>query len=79
MSGVVCTGKGVDVFRLASIKGQLELEELGIRSSGGALRPRLAKEFGLPPRAPRAKYIEAVQVRLKEAIAQLQLGDIKEF
>lgn len=79
MSGVVCTGKGVDVFRLVSIKGQLTLEEKGIRSSGGALRPRLAKEFGLSPRAPHAKYIEAIEKRIEETRAQLQPGDVKEF
>lgn len=79
MSGAVFTGAGLDLFRLTSIKGQLELEERGLRSSGGPLRPRLAKEFGLPPRAARAKYIAAVDQKIEEARARLQPGDIKEF
>jgi hypothetical protein len=43
--------------RFASLKYQLKLEQAGMKSSGGALRPRLAKEFGLKARDGHASYI----------------------
>lgn len=58
----------IEYFRLASIKCQLKLEQVGMKSSGGALRPRLAGEFGLNKRAPYADYIAAVQARMDDLI-----------
>lgn len=58
------TPRQIELFRLASLKSQLKLEQVGMKSSGGALRPRLAGEFGLNKRAPYADYIKAVQVRM---------------
>lgn len=57
----VFTGEGVDYFRLCSIKHQLRMEKAGMKSSRGALRPRLADEFGLKPRDNHDKYIAHVQ------------------
>jgi hypothetical protein len=54
---VVSTPSGIEYFRFASVKAQLKLEKVGLKSSGGALRPRLAKEFGLSPRAHHDAYI----------------------
>lgn len=51
------TPDGISYFRFASIKAQLKMEKVGLKSRGGALRPRLAKEFGLSPRAPHSDYI----------------------
>lgn len=51
-------------FRLVSIKCQLRLEKAGMRNSGGALRPRLAAEFGLKPRDSHDKFIAAIQAKL---------------
>ncbi len=48
-------------FRLISIKHQLRLEKAGMKSSGGALRPRLAAEFGLSPKASHEAFIAAIQ------------------
>lgn len=53
-------------FRLLSLRAQLKLESKGMKSSGGALRPRLAAEFGLSQRAKREDYIEAINKKLKE-------------
>lgn len=58
------TPRGIEYFRLASLKYQLRLEQAGMKSSGGALRPRLASEFGLNKRAPYADYIRAIEVRM---------------
>jgi hypothetical protein len=65
--GTMFTGQGVNVFRWASVKAQLKLEQLGMRSSGGPLRPRLAQELGLKPRDSHDKYIAAVQAKLDAA------------
>jgi hypothetical protein len=53
-------------FRLLSLRAQLRLEAHGLKSSGGAIRPRIAKEFGLSPRASRDTYIIAINNKLQE-------------
>lgn len=60
----------VDHFRLLSVKGQLSLESKGLKSSGGALHPRLAADFGLKPRDSYAKYLEVIQARIDANLAQ---------
>lgn len=64
--GTVATGTGVDYMRLASLRGMLRLEAVGMKSSIGPVRPKIAKEFGLKPRAPFADFINAVQAKMKE-------------
>jgi hypothetical protein len=61
----------INFFRFASLKHQLKLEGRGLRSSGGALRPRLAAEFGLGPRDDRHFYIDYCQARMDEIKAKL--------
>lgn len=58
----------VQKFRLISLLGQLKLEEKGMRSSGGALRPRIAKEFNLSPRASYQAYREAITAKLPKEV-----------
>lgn len=58
----------VAYIRLASVKSQLKLEKLGLKSKGGALRPRLAKEFGLAARAPHDAYIAECERRMQEML-----------
>ena len=53
-----------NIFRLCSLKQQLKLESKGLKSSGGAIRPRIAKEFGLSPRAPHSEYIKKIEEML---------------
>lgn len=69
-----CTGAGVDVFRLLSLKGMLKLEKVGLKQRGGALRPRIAAEFGLSPRATHDAFIAAIEAKV--AATQLEPGDI---
>ncbi len=52
------------IFRLCSLKQQLKLEAKGLKSSGGAIRPRIAKEFGLSPRAPHSEFITKIEEKL---------------
>jgi hypothetical protein len=51
-------------FRLCSLRGSLKLESKGLKSRGGAIRPRIAAEFGLMPRAPYETYIAEIQKRI---------------
>ena len=66
--GTVATGKGVDYMRLASLRGMLRLEAVGMKSSIGPVRPKIAKEFGLKPRAPFRDFIVAVQTKMNELL-----------
>lgn len=68
---MVNTPDGVEYFRLASLKQQLKLENLGMKSRGGAIRPRIAKEFGLNPLASYASYIDIVEQRMEALRAKL--------
>lgn len=54
------------LLRLISLKYQLQLEAQGMRSSGGAIRPRIAKEFGLSPRATHEEFITKVEAKIEE-------------
>lgn len=65
MSFTASTPAQIEYFRLASLKYQLRLEAKGLRSSGGAIRPRIAAVYGLKPRAPHAAYIAAIEAQLE--------------
>lgn len=59
------TSRHVTYWQLASVKGALKLESLGLKhSSGKALRPAWAKHLGLKPRDSYEKYIEVIQARM---------------
>jgi hypothetical protein len=60
----VVTGPHIDVFRWASIKGMVKLESLGMKTRGGAIRPRIAKELGLKPRDSYEKFIEVINAKI---------------
>lgn len=64
------------LFRWTSIKHQLKLEQLGLRSSGGAIRPRIAKELNLSPRQSYVVYEAAILEKICKLENQLQPGDI---
>lgn len=60
----------IEAYRWATIRGALRLEQRGLKSRGGALRPRLAKQLGLTPRAPYEAFLAAVQVKIDEFYAK---------
>jgi hypothetical protein len=51
-------------YRLAVIKGRLKLEANGLRGRGGAMRPRMAAEFGLKPRDTFEAFIAVAERRM---------------
>ena len=64
---LVCrTPEQVAVFRLLSLRGMLKLEKVGMKTRGGAIRPRLAEELGLKPRDSYDVYIARVQQLINE-------------
>jgi hypothetical protein len=58
----------IAAFRLLSLRAQLRLEARGIKSSGGAIRPRIAAEFGLKPRDSYDTYILAINKKIGELV-----------
>lgn len=69
---VIATKAGIEYYRLASVKYQLKMEALGMRSSGGALRPRLAVEFGLKARDSREAYIEVCKEKMAALVVKVE-------
>lgn len=68
----VNTPAGIAHFRLLSIKGCVKLESKGIRHSSGAIRPRIAAEFGLKPRDSYDKFIAVIQERIDASLAAME-------
>lgn len=60
----------VNYFCLASWKGALKLEKVGLKSSGGAIRPRIAARLGLKPRAKHDVFIACIEDLMKQIIAE---------
>lgn len=59
----------VNYFCLAAWKGAVKLESLGLKHSGGAIRPRIAARLGLKPRASHDVFIERIQSLMNEILA----------
>ena len=55
-----------DVFRLLSLRGMLRLEKVGMKTRGGALRPKICNEFGLKKNAPHDEFIAAINRIIQE-------------
>lgn len=64
----------VNYFCLASWKGALKLEKHGMKSSGGAIRPRIAARLGLKARDKHEVFIERIQSLMNEILAQREKG-----
>ncbi len=77
MSGI-SDPDSIAYYRLATLKGCIKLEAKGMRHSGGAVRPRIAAEFGLSPRAKHDTFIAAIQAKMDELIAKKQAAQAEE-
>ena len=58
----------ISYFRLASLKGMVKMEQAGFSTRGGAIRPRIAAEFGLKSRDSHDKFIAAIQAKMLELL-----------
>jgi hypothetical protein len=63
------TPNQISYVRLASLKGMVKLESKGLKTRGGAIRPRIATELGLKPRDSFDKFIETIQSKMEEHLA----------
>lgn len=70
---IVATGAGITLFRLLALRGMVRMESHGMKTRGGAIRPRIAEELGLRARATYADFLN----RIEELIAAIK-SDIKE-
>ena len=61
----VSTPEGIAVFRLMSLRGMLRMEKIGMKTRGGALRPRIAGELGLKPRDSYDLFIETINEHIQ--------------
>ncbi len=68
--GYHLTGKAINAYRYMVLKQALKLESKGMKSRGGALRPKLAQEFGLSARAPYEEFIAACEAKVATIKAQ---------
>jgi hypothetical protein len=66
----ISTPNGIAFARLASLKGMLKLEKVGLKTRGGALRPRIAAELGLKKSDSHDKFIAEIQSRMDKALAE---------
>ena len=55
------TPEAIAVFRLLAVRGALKLESRGLKTRGGAIRPKWAKQLGLRPRDDYEVFIARVQ------------------
>lgn len=56
-------------FRLAQLKGALKIESTGMKVRQSPLRPKIADEFGLKPRAKHSEFIAVIQAKMDQMIA----------
>lgn len=53
--------KQMEAYRMSVIKARLTLESKGLKGRGGAMRPRMAAEFGLSPRDSFEKFLAVAE------------------
>lgn len=57
-------------YRLCQLRGVLKMEKVGLKGRAGPVRPKIAAEFGLKPRASYDEFIAAVQKKIDEMISE---------
>lgn len=67
------TPDGIELFRLASLKGRIKLEAIGMRASGGgkSTRAAIAAELGLKPRSPHSAFLDELTKRINVLKAKI--------
>ncbi len=64
---VIATPAGINHFRLASLRGMLKMEKAGMKTRGGALRPRIAEELGLKARDSYDTFLAKIEDLMVES------------
>jgi hypothetical protein len=61
----------MEAYRLSVIKTRLRFEAVGMKGRGGAMRPRMAAEFGLSPRDSFERFIAVAEERRVALVAEI--------
>lgn len=62
---IAATPDRIAHVRICSLRGMLRLEKAGMKSRGGALRPKIAAELGLKPRDSYDTFIKACTEKIE--------------
>lgn len=73
---VMSTKEELSYANYAIMKGALKMEKAGLKSRGGALRPRLAAQFGLKKTAPHDDFIAYCESQMVILLAKKQAGNV---
>lgn len=65
-SGIVVTGKAINLARWITIKHAIRLEIIGLRHSRGSVSAMAARHLGLPPRTRKATVLAAVVAKIEQ-------------
>lgn len=65
----IATPEGITYFSLASLKGAVKLEALGMKRRGPSATSIARKQFGLKARASHQEVIAAIQTKMDEMLA----------
>jgi hypothetical protein len=58
---IISGAEQIAKYRLCVLKQHLKLEKMGMKHSGGAIRPRIAAELGLKPLDSHDKFIAKIE------------------
>lgn len=67
------TPEGIEYFRLASLKGMVKMEKVGMKGRVNATAAA-RKQLGLKARAPHDEVIAAIQARMDELLCLKEHG-----
>lgn len=68
---IATTPTQISIVRLAALKGMIRMEQAGMKTRGGALRPRIAAELGLKPRDSYEKFTAKIVEMMNAEHARL--------
>lgn len=65
MTTAISNPAEISAYRLLTLKAMLRLESKGMRTRGGAVRPRIAAAMGLKARDSYETYISAIEKKVE--------------
>lgn len=75
---IVCSGEGVNMYRLLTYRQGLKIEARGMRlTRGRSVTATLKERYGLPRNAKRERVSEMLEAEIEACRAELQPGDIE--
>ena len=72
----ISDAKGIEYFRLSSLKGAVKLESLGMKRRGTSATSIARKELGMKARAKHQEVIAAIQHKMDALLVERQQGAV---